>query len=142
MIWGGFVFTDIDAEDSCVDVIAKVFDALGDTWVIESHSIDDGLVIDEAKEARTWVAALGDGGEGANFDMTEAVGGKGIDTICFLIETGGEADAVWEAEPHGVDGFLVSRGRVWIEDAKVGAESEAAHSGVVGTFRTGEAEQQ
>lgn len=141
-IGGDFVFSDIDADDAGVEVVAEILDPLVDAGIVEAHAVDDGVVFYEAEEAGTRVAGLGDWGERADLDVTEAVGGQGVDAIGFLVEAGGEAEAIGELEAHGADGFLVASGGIGVEDAKIGPEAEAGHRGVVSSFGGGEAEEE
>jgi hypothetical protein len=76
--------------------------------VVESHPVDHGLVARVAEHARSRVARLGQGRDGADLHMAETEGRRRRPRPGILVEAGGESDRVREAQPEGLDR---SRGR-------------------------------
>src|SRR5690625_3423742 len=59
--------------------------------VVEAHPVDQGPVAEQAEGARSRVARLGVGGDGADLDMTEAQVQQRQRDLAVLVEAGGHA---------------------------------------------------
>ena len=95
------VFPDVESDWAGEGFVsADVFHSRIDAWVVEAHSVDDGLVGDQAEQAWLWISLLRAWGDCTDFDETEAESPERIDGVAFLVETGGEADAVGKFQAH------------------------------------------
>jgi len=72
-----------------------------------------GRGLGRGKLAGLGVAGLGRGGDRAAFDEAEAQAGKTVQGLAILVETGGEADRVGQAQPRDLcrQNRIISAGR-------------------------------
>ena len=66
--------------------------------IVEAHAVDDRLLTDEAKQARAWVTALGQGGDRSDFHEAEAERVPEGDQPRVLVEPGGKTHRRREIE--------------------------------------------
>jgi len=71
-----------------------------DTFVVESHAIDQCRVIRQAEQAWSGIAILWPRCNGADFDMSEAKCTESINIVSVLVEPSGESNAVVKTEPQ------------------------------------------
>ena len=131
-VGAGFVDADIRAEAaSSWPQGAEAGEVGVQAVVVEAEAVDNGAVLGEAEEAGARVAGLGEGRDGAGFDVAEAEIEKGDDGAGVLVEAGGQADGVGEEQAHGADfeGWVV--GRAGLADE---AGGQRADGQVVGLF--------
>src|SRR5690625_7664610 len=76
------------------DVCSSDLQVLGQRagpMVVEAHPVDQGPVAEQAEGARSRVARLGVGGDGADLDMTEAQVQQSHRDLAVLVVAGGNA---------------------------------------------------
>lgn len=93
-------FSDIDAERDARGAFMKgTFESSGhglDSLVIESHAIDDGLMLRIAKDTRALVAGLLEMGDGADFNVPESQCRTGVEEATVFIHAGRQSHCVWK----------------------------------------------
>ena len=96
---GLFVDADIGAEGDAA--VAKGFQPLAigvDTVIVEAHAVDQGVVFNEAEQARLGVAGLWVAGNGAGFDKGKTQMLQACERLGVFIEAGGKANRMGEVE--------------------------------------------
>src|SRR5690606_37480241 len=66
------------------------------TQVVETHAVDDGVGLRQAKQPGLRVAGLGPGRDGAHLDETEAQARQAVDRHCILVQTRRQPDRIVE----------------------------------------------
>ena len=100
----GRVLANIDAELALKLALRYLLHQMINTFVVESHAIDQGCVLWQSEEARARVASLRAGRDRANFDVTETKGTECVHVVRILVEAGCKSDAIAEFEPEASDG--------------------------------------
>jgi hypothetical protein len=95
------VLADIDAQDSAIADPRQASQQGVDAFIVEAHSVDDGLLLGQTEQARLRVAWLRARRDRADFNETEAQTSQAVDGGSVLVETGGKPDPVGKFESHG-----------------------------------------
>ena len=100
--------------------------------VVEAEAVDDGLGLGKAEQARFGIAGLGQRGDGAQFEKTEAQCGQCVDVAGVLVHAGRDADAVGKGQAQQLDGVVDAR---WAQTGRDGGQQvHQSQAGVVGAF--------
>src|SRR5208283_5992167 len=70
--------------------------------VVEAIAVDDGVILEEAKDARARVAWLGKRSERPDLDKAKTQGQRRVERLGVLIEAGGETDRIGKIEPKNL----------------------------------------
>ena len=68
--------------------------------VVETHAVDDALVLGNAEKARLRITRLRLGRYRADFDKAETQSGKRIDTLAVFVQTCRQADRIGQLQTH------------------------------------------
>jgi hypothetical protein len=75
--------------------------------IIESHAVDQSTVSNKAKETRTRITRLRDGGHRAHFDVTESERSEANRHVRVLVEAGCETERRRKTQSEGLDPSFV-----------------------------------
>ena len=75
---------------------------VGDSFVIDSHTVDEGPVLNKAEETRLRIAFLGLWSEGAYLYEAETHVGKGVVVLAVLVHTSRKSHRVRELNPENL----------------------------------------
>jgi hypothetical protein len=64
----------------------------GSAVIVETHAVDHGTVLNQAEQARLFVAGLGLAGDGSHLDVAEAELSQGFNAVAFLVEARGKTE--------------------------------------------------
>ena len=114
LVGGVFVLPDVDAERAdaltAPRLEAQAIAESGGAGVGEAVGIHDGLEGGVAKDARAFITGLSLRGDGTDFHVAEAEGGRAAPAKAVFVEASGEADMVREFQAEGLDGSAAFRG--------------------------------
>ena len=79
-------------------LLFEVFYQCFDPVIVESHSIDQGVVRDESKQTWLWVAGLGFGSNSANFNKAKAKVCQYVNPFTIFIETSCQANIIGQLQ--------------------------------------------
>ena len=97
---GGGIFTNVNAQDALEFGAFDIGNQRIDAVVIETHAVDDGLVLRQAEQTWLGIAVLWTWGDGANFDETKTQSRQCIDVFAILVQTCGQANWVFQGQTH------------------------------------------
>ena len=67
------------------------------------------------------------GRQSADFDVAKSLEAEGIDGVCFLIQSGREADGIWDSQSRKGNGLRFRGGGDGLEQAELLAGAESSH---------------
>ena len=73
-------------------------DGVLDSFVVDSHPVDDGLVLGQAEQPGTGIAVLRLGGQGTHFHEGEAEIGQLVEEFGVLVQSGSQSHGGREVE--------------------------------------------
>ena len=79
-----------------------MLDRVVDSFVVDTHPVDDGVVLREPEQSRLGIAWLGFRTEGADLDERESEPRQLIVMLTVLVQTGGKAYRRREVYPEEV----------------------------------------
>ncbi len=96
------VLANIDSKHALVAALIHTGQQVVQSLVIETHPVNDGLMLQQPKHPWFGVAGLRQRRHGTDFNKTEAQGAKRIEVIGVLIQTCGKPDGVRKIQPHNI----------------------------------------
>ena len=100
--------------------------------VVETHAVDDGLLLGQAEQARLRIAVLRPGCNGADFDEAETECGQRIDVFAVFVQSGGQPYRIGQLQAHQFGGAAARRHGGG--QSETGGQFQHGQSGVVGLF--------
>ena len=99
----GQVFADIDAKHKIARGVADILQQPVDAIVIETHAVDQALLLVQPENTRQGIAWLRPGSDAAHFDKAKAEPGQAVEIVRVLVQAGSETDTVGKVEAHDAD---------------------------------------
>lgn len=138
--FGSRILGDIGGDDDLRTVCLEIPDGLKDTFVVDTHAVDERLILGQPEKAGFRVAGLRLRSQGTDFNESETEMRELIVGIRILVQSAGQTDRIGEPDPEdfpfqgGIVPFVKETDQV-AGERKLPEQPEATHRQLMGKFR-------